>query len=471
MHGVDKARQVAVTVLTRVREDEAYANLLLPNLLEQSGLIGRDAAFATEITYGTLRTIGVLDTLLDEISSRPLNQLDGVVLDCLRLGVYQVLYTRVEAHAAVDTTVRLAQGLVGNQVTGFVNALMRTATRLPAKQWFARLAPQDPLANLAFHHAHPVWIAEALATALAAHRIGDVAPAAIQQALADPAMHEELGRALAADSARPVVHLVARPGELTVEELCALTGAEPATYSPYGAYLPGGRPGDDPIFAERLASVQDEGSQLIARLAATAPLDGADQGRWLDLCAGPGGKAALLTALATIDGAHVDAVEPMPHRAALVRQALQGLDPHSWTVHVGDGRSVELAGEYDRILVDAPCSGLGALRRRPEARWRKTADSIPELNTLQQALLDRAIQLVRPGGIVVYATCSPHVEETRHIVDTALAAHPEITEQPVADLLCGMPDTGAFASAQMWPHLHGTDAMFVSLLRKSPNLP
>lgn len=435
---VDAPRLAAFDVLREVSERDAYANLVLPNMLRQRRITGRDAAFATELTYGTLRTLGVLDAVIDAASSRPLEKIDPELLDALRLGAYQLLYTRVEPHAAVDTSVRLAS----EKLKGFANAVLRTITRTRKETWFDHIAPEGEVAALAFQHAHPVWIAESFARTLGV---------------------DELAAALEADSERPKVHLVARPGEMSGEELALITGGDEGMYSPYAVYLDSGNPGDLEPVRQGLAAVQDEGSQLIARAVVEAPLLGADTGRWLDLCAGPGGKAALIGALARIDGAHVDAVEIAPHRAQLVEKLTGGLPVR---VHVADGRDCGLRPGYDRVLVDAPCSGLGALRRRPEARWRKQESDIAELSVLQFELLRAAYELVRPGGIVVYSTCSPDLRETREIVDRALGelGAVELNAHP---LVPGMDDVGAEQSVQMWPHKHGTDAMFFAVLQKS----
>ena len=278
----------------------------------------------------------------------------------------------------------------------------------------------------------------------------------------------ELELALEADSQRPVVHLVARPGEISAEELALITGCEEGRYSPYAVYLEHGDPGSLEPVRQRLAAVQDEGSQLIARAVTEAELSGEDTGRWLDLCAGPGGKAALMGAIARIEGATVDAVEVSPHRATLVEKTVGDLPVR---VHQADGRAPGLKPGFDRVLVDAPCSGLGALRRRPEARWRKAESDIAELNQLQTELLESALELVRPGGVVVYSTCSPDLRETRGIVDAAVQRHAEgsaiqIEELDTRDELPEMGDLGAELSAQMWPHRHGTDAMFFAVLRR-----
>lgn len=439
---VDPARVVALEVLRRVSEDDAYANLVLPGLLKEEGVRGRDAAFATEITYGTLRHLGVLDEIIQDCSTRDIFRLDDGVLDALRLGVYQLLYTRVSPHAAVDTTVTLVEEQCSPRGKGFANAVMRAVSKHPLEWWLDRLQPQGEIAAIAFKESHPTWIAESFAKALG---IG------------------ELAEALKADSERPQVHLVARPGEITAEELALITGGEVGKYSPYAVRLSEGAPKDLDVIREGLAGVQDEGSQLIARALVEGPIEGEDQGRWLDLCAGPGGKTALIASLARIDQAHVDAVEISEHRAKLVRQATTNVQDVC-DVHIADGRNPGLNPGYDRVLVDAPCSGLGSLRRRPEARWRKRESDIAELTSLQKELLESAVKLTRPGGLIIYSTCSPDLRETRGVVDWA-TANLGVEELNAHNLVPNMESVGSYPSVQMWPHRHGTDAMFFAALR------
>ncbi|MDO4609420.1 RsmB/NOP family class I SAM-dependent RNA methyltransferase [Corynebacterium sp.] len=444
---VDAPRAAALEVIAAVRDNGAYANLALPAALRRRRLTGRDAAFATELAYGTLRARGLVDAVVDLASSRPLDHIDPELLDVLRMGAYQLLRTRVGAHAAVDTSVAAAEALGAGAAKGFVNAVLRTVATSSEDEWIGRVAPdaqRDPIGHLAMRHNHPRWIAEAFAQALGA----DAA---------------ELADALAADDARPIVHLAARPGEITAEELALVTGGEVGPWSPYAVRLDdGGDPGELQPVRDRLASVQDEGSQLIARALTEAPLEGADGGRWLDLCAGPGGKAAFLGAVAAIDGACVDAVEPQEKRAKLVRGAVGGLPVH---VHVADGRDPGLEPGYDRVLVDAPCSGLGSLRRRPESRWTKDPSDLRALTTLQGQLLASAAELVRPGGVIVYSTCSPHLRETRGAVDHAVRTF-GLEELDAHGLVAPMDRVGDHPSVQMWPHRHGTDAMFFAVLRR-----
>jgi 16S rRNA (cytosine967-C5)-methyltransferase len=443
---LDPARAAAFEVLRAVSQRDAYANLALPALLRERGITGRDAAFATELTYGTCRTRGLLDAIIGAAAGRSPDVIDPVLLDLLRLGAYQLLRTRVEAHAAVSTTVEQAGIEFDSARAGFVNAVLRTISGRDEKSWTDELAPdpaRDPVGHAAFVHAHPRWIAQAFADALGAAA-------------------GELDAVLAGDDERPQVHLAARPGVLTVAELAGAVGGTVGRYSPYAVYLPGGDPGGLAPVRAGAALVQDEGSQLVAHALALAPVDG-DTGRWLDLCAGPGGKTALLAALvADQAGGRVTAVEPSPRRAALVAENTRGLPVD---VVRADGRESGLEPGFDRVLVDAPCTGLGALRRRPEARWRRQPADVPVLVKLQRELLAAAIALTRPGGVVLYATCSPHLAETVGVVADALRRHPvsAVDTRPLFEPVSGL---GEGPNVQLWPHRHGTDAMFAAALRR-----
>jgi 16S rRNA (cytosine967-C5)-methyltransferase len=444
---LDPARAAAFQVLRAVTERDAYANLALPALLRERGITGRDAAFATELTYGTCRTRGLLDAIIGAAAGRTPDVIDPVLLDLLRLGTYQLLRTRVGEHAAVSTTVEQAAIESDTARAGFVNGVLRAIALRDEQSWVAELAPdrgRDPVGHAAFVHAHPRWIAQAFADALGA----DAA---------------ELEGALASDDERPQVHLAARPGVLTAAELADAVGGTVGRYSPYAVYLPGGDPGRLAPVRDGAALVQDEGSQLVARALALAPVDG-DTGRWLDLCAGPGGKTALLAGIGAGSGARVTAVEPAPRRADMVGENTRGLPVDVLRV---DGRETGLEPRFDRVLVDAPCTGLGALRRRPEARWRRVPADVPALAKLQRELLASAIELTRPGGVVLYATCSPHLAETVGVVADALRRHPvsAIDTPPLFEPVTGLGD-GPYV--QLWPHRHGTDAMFAAALRRLP---
>jgi 16S rRNA (cytosine967-C5)-methyltransferase len=265
------------------------------------------------------------------------------------------------------------------------------------------------------------------------------------------------------------------PGLAEPAELVA-SGATAARWSPFGAYLSHGDPGEITAVADGRAGVQDEASQLAAYALAKVSARGDGQ-RWLDLCAGPGGKARLLAGLAAEQGARLLAIDVHKHRADLVRSAFDALDAALGHRHesmarvvVADGTaSAWRAGAFDRVLADVPCSGLGSLRRRPEVRWRRQPDDLVALGGLQRGLLTAAIDAVRPGGVVGYVTCSPHLAETRQVLAGVLAARSgiEVLDAPavlgdVPDLRCPEPYS---RYAQFWPHRHGTDAIFVALLR------
>jgi 16S rRNA (cytosine967-C5)-methyltransferase len=443
-----------------VRDRGAYANLALGPILRDAGIHGRDAALATELAYGSCRTLGQLDAVIAACGDRPLSELDGPVVDALRLGAYQLLHTRIPVHAAVSATVDLVRAGDAGRAAGYVNAVLRRISEADLPAWVDRLTdPEDVVGRLALSTAHPRWIVLALADALGVppDRGGVTRGVDPSEASGAP---DELADALGADDRPPQVHLVARPGLIDRDELVEMSGGAPGRYSPLAVYLDRGDPGRIPAVADRRAAVQDEGSQLVALAVAAVSVDGQD-GRWLDLAAGPGGKAAVLGALAAQRGARVDAVEISRHRAELVRATTAGLPV---TVHIADGRRPGLAdAAFDRVLLDAPCTGLGALRRRPEARWRRTeADVAPSVG-LQRELLASAARLVRTGGVIGYVTCSPHLSETVGVVSRADPSLAPIDARP---LLPGVPLLGDGPTVQLWPHRHGTDGMFLALLRK-----
>jgi 16S rRNA (cytosine967-C5)-methyltransferase len=439
---LDGARLTAYDVLDGVSSRDAYANLLLPQLLRERQLEPRDAAFATQLAYGTLRATGTLDAILTTLVSRPLAELDPKVLDLLRLGTYQIVDLRVPAHAAVDTTVALTRAIVGTGASGLVNAVLRkVAAGGDRDAWVATLAPADDTDRLALATDHPRWIVDAWRDAL-----GDDA---------------EVEPALLADDLAPEVHLVAR--HVDRDDLVAESGGEAGPWSPYAVRLPGGDPGKVASVRSGAAAVQDEGSQLAALALTRAPLEGPDAA-WLDMCAGPGGKAGLLAAVRPA-GVHLTAADRAEHRAELVRGALAGEDDVD--VRVTDATSPDWpAGSFDRVLLDAPCTGLGALRRRPEVRWRRMPEDVAPLAELQTRLLDSALASVRPGGVVAYVTCSPHTAETVAIVD-AVAGRDDVEVLPIAPLFPEVPGIERGDYGQLWPHRHGTDAMFLALLRRT----
>ncbi|MFD3627406.1 RsmB/NOP family class I SAM-dependent RNA methyltransferase [Streptomyces sp. NPDC058698] len=451
----DPVRVIAFEALRAVDERDAYANLVLPPLLrkarEGGGFDARDAALATELVYGTLRRQGTYDAVIAACVDRPLREVDPPVLDVLSLGAHQLLGTRIPTHAAVSASVELARVVLGDGRAKFVNAVLRKIAQDDLDGWLERVAPpydEDPEDHLAVVHSHPRWVVSALWDSLGGGRAGI----------------EDL---LRADNERPEVTLVARPGRATTAELLDEEAAVPGRWSPHAVRLAeGGEPGAITAVAEGRAGVQDEGSQLVALALAAAPVEGRDR-MWLDACAGPGGKAALLGALAAERGAVLLAAEKQPHRAALVAKALAG-SPGPYQVVAADGtRPPWRPGSFDRVLVDVPCTGLGALRRRPEARWRRRPADLDGFAPLQRGLLRTALESVRVGGVVGYATCSPHLAETRAVVADLLKQFPDADLLDARPLLPGVPDLGDGPDVQLWPHVHGTDAMYLALIRRT----
>ncbi|MER5993644.1 RsmB/NOP family class I SAM-dependent RNA methyltransferase [Streptomyces viridosporus] len=451
----DPVRVLAFEALRAVDERDAYANLVLPPLLrtarEKGDFDARDAALATELVYGTLRRQGTYDAIIAACVDRPLREVDPPVLDVLSLGAHQLLGTRIPTHAAVSASVELARVVLGDGRAKFVNAVLRRIAQDDLDGWLERVAPpyeEDPEDHLAVVHSHPRWVVSALWDSLGGGRAGI----------------EDL---LRADNERPEVTLVARPGRATTDELLGEEAAVPGRWSPHAVRLTeGGEPGAVKAVAEGRAGVQDEGSQLVALALVAAPVEGRDR-MWLDGCAGPGGKAALLAALAAERGAVLLASEKQPHRAGLVARALHG-NPGPYQVVAADGtRPAWRPGSFDRVLVDVPCTGLGALRRRPEARWRRRPEDLAGFAPLQRGLLRTALESVRVGGVVGYATCSPHLAETRAVVADLLGQFPDAELIDARPLLPGVPDLGEGPDVQLWPHLHGTDAMYLALIRRT----
>ncbi|TFB55581.1 RsmB/NOP family class I SAM-dependent RNA methyltransferase [Cryobacterium tagatosivorans] len=453
---VQPARRVAYEVIAAVRESDAYANLLLPTRIKRAALNTADAALATELTYGTLRMQGFYDRVIAEAAGRPVTAIDPAILDVLRLGAHQLLATRVATHAAVNESVEQARQVGSRAATGFCNGVLRTISRTSVEEWRERILAQATSTDdrLAAEYSHPAWVVRAF-----------------RQSLKAEGRESELEELLDADNAPPRVNMVALPGLTTAEETEGL--GRPDDYSPTGFVLAGGDPVHIMNDHDGRIRVQDEGSQLAAlALSRARPVRPGE--RWLDLCAGPGGKAALLAAEAIAGGAELVANELVPARATLVRKALKAV-PASVPVWEQDGTAFAQTHPetFDRILLDAPCTGLGALRRRPEARWRKQPRDVAELSDLQSGLIEAALGALKPGGVLAYVTCSPHTAETRGIVATALKKSAgTVRALDTAAVVQGLSRSpldlaGDATSVQLWPHRHGTDAMFITLLERT----
>ena len=448
-----QARLASLELLRQVHVDEAYANLAMPKIISQFRLDSRDAAFATELSMGTLRLQGFLDSVIEQASSRSMDRIDAPLRDVLRIGSYQLLFMRVATHAAVNTSVDLCKHIKLMSAKGFVNATLRRISEKSLSEWQSLSSRENTLDSLAIVHSHPRWTVVALRDAL-----GD-----------DKAELEEL---LRTNNDPPRMTGVSRIGSSGVETLLG-RGGNLGTYSPYAVTVTGDV-ASWPEIQNGTCGLQDEGSQLVALIAAHFPLDGSDE-RWLDLCAGPGGKAALLKYLSGARGARLTANEVQTHRADLVESALSAVEGDH-VVTARDGRDdAWRSGEWDRILVDAPCTGLGVLRRRAESRWRRTPADVSTLSKLQSELLENALYAIRPGGLVFYATCSPHLAETEFVVEDVMKNVAGARVKDARDGLRAVPglmNLDSLRASQksqylrLWPHQHGTDGMFLAVLTR-----
>ncbi len=446
---ITAARRVALEVLLSVDVDDAYANIRLPEVLRKAQLPNRDAAFATELVYGTCRLTGRYDAIIRQATGKKsVASLDAPVRAILRMSCHDLLTLKTGAHATVSQAVDATRSFGASRSAGFVNAVLRSIADKTPEQWRSDILHGHD--GLAHWYSHPAWMVRELSAALAAHGRNP----------------REIIDLLIADNTPPAIDLAIRRGDrgALLAEVPFDLAATP--YSPIGMRMRSGNPGRIREVRSGAVAVQDEGSQIMGLIAANAPLEGRDE-RWLDMCAGPGGKSGILAAQAARRGAHVVANEVSRHRSELVRSSVRVFDNVTVTCRDGRGIGREEGGQYDRVLVDAPCSGLGALRRRPEARWRKKVGDISDLVTLQRELLASAAAALRPGGLLIYVTCTPVVSETAgqsRYIHKSLGLTPCAVD--VAAILgASVPEMGE-TSLQLWPHLHHTDAMFAAVFRR-----
>ncbi|MDO4411997.1 RsmB/NOP family class I SAM-dependent RNA methyltransferase [Cutibacterium sp.] len=439
----DPARRVAYTALLAVETRGSYANLALADQLRAAGMTGRDAAFATELVDGTSRGTGTWDRIVAAASGRDPAKLQPGVRVILRMAAHQILAMRVPTRAAVASSVDLAGQVIGERVTGLVNAVSRRISTHSLEEWASKIGGDKNADVLALRTLHPIWIVKAFQD-----RLGT----------------DEVEAALLADNDPPVPTLVVRPGLADRQELL-VDGGTATPYSPWGVVRLG-NPADLDVIRQGRAGVQDEGSQLVVLALLRAAESHGCYGQWLDLCAGPGGKAALLASVAAQHNSSLTAIEIHQHRAELVEKALAPI-PGDHRVLTADGTNPPLpAQSCDVVLADVPCSGLGSLRRRPESRWRRTPADIRELTQLQRRLLTSAVDLTKSGGVIGYVTCSPHRDETLNVIDFAQQDFPvDLLDAPA--MIPEVPDIDdGSGTIQLWPHRHGTDGMFCALFRK-----
>ena len=440
------AREVAAHVLERVEADAAYPDVLLDHALGSHRLSQRDVALTTELVYGTLRWQRYLDWILAPHSRRRLESLDARVRVLLRMAAYQIAFLeRVPSFAAVNDAVALAPRTPG--VTAFVNAVLRSFARRGVRER-EPAPPRDPLEALATRRSFPTWIAERWVL-----RFGRPDAEALMGA-----MNERPPLTLRANTLR--ISRDALAARLTAEEGLAW---RPTQWAPEGLVVgPGGAPGNWGAFADGSFVVQDEASMLVARLLEPRPGE-----TIADVCAAPGTKTTHLAELMQNRG-RVLAFDPQPGRLERVREAAGRLG--ITIVEPVEGTVEALASPFraacDGVLVDAPCSNLGVLRRNPDVKWRRQPADLATNAERQGRILDAAATMVKPGGRLVYATCSLEPEENEAVVQAFLAAHPEIRVDPPGEFPLPIDPDGTL---RCLPHRHGTDGFTAVRFRRSPD--
>jgi 16S rRNA (cytosine967-C5)-methyltransferase len=436
-------RLLALRVLERVARTGAYADVLLHSTLARSNLSAPDRAFATELVYGTLRWQGRLDFHLTRCLDQPLDKLEPLVASALRLGAYQIIFAAVPNMAAVDESVRCVRAAGWERATGLINAVLRRLAREHAEMQLPRLE-DDPIGHLMHGLSMPMWLAGRLIELFGA---------------------EDAARFAKASNEPPPLVIRANPrhggvDELLPELVTRFPAAVACRYARDGIVL--GRRGNasqDPAFADGRFTIQDEGSQLVVDLLDPKPGE-----RALDVCAAPGGKATALAERVGSRGS-VLALDRNRSRLDLVRRATRRLGLTRLRCLERDASEplagIDPGGPFDRVLADVPCSGLGTLRRNPDARWRIQPEDPEELSKIQLAILREAAQMLRPGGALVYSTCTLLPEENEGVVDTFLGEFPGFARAGFESLPDNVkPLCDARGQLRCLPHIHDTDGFF-----------
>jgi 16S rRNA (cytosine967-C5)-methyltransferase len=442
------AREVALDVLTRVEENKAYSNLQLNSALQRASLPREDAGLATELVYGTISRLNTLDYFLERFVTKGIQKLQPWVRNLLRLSLYQLMYLdRIPPHAAVNEAVNLAKRRGHQGISGMVNGVLRSVLR--SKDELVLPSGLPPAERIALEHSHPLWLVERWID-----EYGEGAAEAICRANNEPP----------AVSVRVNTTMISREGMLAELEQAGVKAA-PSALSPEGILVYGG--GNMALtdwYRDGQISIQDESSMLVA--GAVAPEPGM---RVLDCCAAPGGKTAHMAELMK-DRGEIVANELHEHKRKLIEAQAERLGLGSIQAVTGD--ALELARRYpadsfDRILLDAPCSGLGVIRRKPDLKWTKTPDDIGEIAALQRKLLDSVSSLLRVGGIMVYSTCTIGREENEQVVRHFLDTHPGFGLPEDSGGTWGKLHSDAEgAGVQIMPQDYGSDGFYIARIRR-----
>lgn len=444
------ARELALKVLKAVEEEGAYANLALNRVLEKHRPGKLDRAFATELSYGALRSLNTLDWVLAQFIKQPLSSQTPTVRNILRLGVYQLMFMdRVPPSAACNEGAEMARKHGHAGTVKFVNGVLRNVSRRFKEIQFPGLE-DNPVEHISLRYSHPAWMVKRWL-----EEFGPTDTIALCRANNEPAPNTVRTNTL--KTTRPELAERMQSEGLVVRE---------TAYAPEGLNIEGFFSlGSLAAFKEGLFQVQDESSMLAGR--ALAPVPGSTV---IDSCSAPGGKTTHLAQLMENRG-EILAVDIHPHKLALITENCTRLGINIIDGLTGDARELpeRLHNRADFLLVDAPCSGLGVLRRRPDARWRKEPGQLPAIVKLQAEILDGTSRCVKEGGVMVYSTCTITREENWGQVEDFLVRHPEFEPEDLTSLLPSEMDfegTLARGYLQILPHRHGMDGFFIARMRK-----
>lgn len=437
------SRSLALATLQDVFGSGAYANIALSKRLNESNLSSLDRRFATELVYGTIKAQGTLDWMIGHYLKRPLAQTDPLVVNILRLGMYQLHFlNKIPPSAAVNESVNLAKTAAHPGSSGFINAVLRSAIREPDRIRYPNLT-KDPVRHIALRECHPEWL--------------------VQRWLKKIGL-EETQALCRFNNCQPPLSLRTNNLRISREELAEKMLANGVELE-LSALVPEGilchRSADEPLqfIREGWCQAQDESSMLVSHVVDPKP------GEFIiDACAAPGGKSTHMASMMQ-DRGRVLSVDIHAHKMRLIEDNKKRLGLNIIEARQMDASVLhaEFSDQADRVLVDAPCSGLGVLRRRPDARWRKE-DSLSSLPTLQRAILDSAAQCVKPGGVLVYSTCTLEEAENEQIVDGFLAQNPQFSLDLTGSYF---PVTRPEKMITLWPQRDGTDGFFIARMSRN----
>lgn len=446
------ARDVSLDVLIRVERRQSYSNIELNNVLRRSELSPVDRSLVTELVYGTLQRRNTLDWVLSPFVSKGLNKLEVWVRELLRMSVYQFKYLhKVPDRAAVHEAVEIAKRRGHRGVASFVNAVLRNVLRQPKR--LQTVDETDPVRKLALEHSHPEWIVKRwlkvwdTETVAAICEANNGSPAHTIRVNTLKTSRDELKRQLEREQPK-------------VKVRCSNVTAQGLIVDGFGNIA------DSSWYRDGLCSIQDESSMLVGEVLQPTP-----GSTLVDLCAAPGGKATHLAELMD-DCGSLESYDIHTHKVKLIAEQAKRLGIHIVTAKQADARELPrlVRKQYDFVLLDAPCSGFGVIRRKPEIKWHKSAADIGTLVELQRELLDAAAQLVKPGGVFVYSTCTLEPRENEQQITWFLDRYPEFKpDQTLADVLPEHVTQKARLGTGMlriFPQHFNSDGFFIARLKR-----